>query len=219
MAKKKLQRKNKVRVYIVCDYPIVRYGLSKLIGTTSDLFVGGESDISIASRAVLLSKPDLVIVWIRGAGDIALVEDLKNQNPKAKILVFSNQSNFPASEPPAGADGYLMKQEEVDTLLPSMRRIHRGELVVSEKMASQSLPQKISHHRSLEARVKDLTDRELEVFRLIGREFKTSRIARELGLSVKTIQTYRERIKTKLGLKDAIELISNAVRWVQSQNQ
>ena len=115
MAKKKLQRKNKVRVYIVCDYPIVRYGLSKLIGTTSDLSVGGESDISIESRAVLLSKPDLVIVWIRGAGDIALVEDLKNQNPKAKILVFSNQSNFPASEPPAGADGYLMKQEEVDT--------------------------------------------------------------------------------------------------------
>lgn len=208
---------------MVDDHPIVREGLIRVIDQTDDLAVCGQAEgIPQALALIEKSQPALVIVDIAlgGQNGIELIKDIKIRLPNLPVLVHSmyDESLYAERCLRAGAKGYVMKQEPPTTLLKAVRRILSGEVYLSEAMTKQLLwrisdggPGKGGSPAEL------LSDRELEVFELLGRGYRTQEIAKELHLSDKTIQTHREHIKEKLNIPDAVNLVRQAVRWVESQ--
>jgi DNA-binding NarL/FixJ family response regulator len=208
---------------VVDDHPIVRQGLSQLIDREPDLMVCGEAeDARAALDAIAPLKPDILIVDVslEGRDGIELLKTIRSRDSKLPVLMLSmhDESLYAERALRAGANGYIMKQEATERVLIAIRQILGGEVYVSDRMA-----QKMMHHfigRSGVARrstMDDLTDRELEVFRLIGQGHGTRQIAEELHLSVKTVESYYAHIKEKLALRNARELVQHAVQWVANQ--
>ena len=211
------------RILLVDDHAVVRFGIAQLINGQSDLVVcGEEEDASRAMSAIAALKPDLVIadISLKDSSGLELMRNIKAQYPGLPVLVMSihDESIYAEIAFRAGALGYLMKQEALDKITTAIRRVLSGAIYVSDKLAAKMLSQQVRGHADiLESPVKRLSDRELEVFELIGRWKKTSEIAEELHLSVKTIEYYREQIKSKLSLKSAAELTQTATSWVRRE--
>lgn len=216
------RKKHKARVLVVDDHPIARYGIAQLINHEPDLMVCGEAeDAHRALEAVRTSKPDLVIVdlSLKGADGIELIKNIKAQYEKLPILVLSmhGESLYAERAFRAGAGGYVVKREATERVVRAIRRLLSGDIYLSDELTAR-LVRKMVDRRSVsgESSVDRLSDRELQVFRFIGQGFRTPQIADTLGVSVKTVESYRSRIKQKLQLEDATELLQHAIQWAKS---
>lgn len=212
--------KLKSRIFIVEDHPVTRNGLVQLINYQNDLLVCGFADTAAkAVGGVESAEPDLVMVDVSlpdGHG-LELVKDLKVRHPKMRILVLSmHEEGFYAERAfRAGAAGYVMKQEPTDTVMAAVRRILCGETYLSPRMQERVLSRfATGKSADVNSDVERLTDRELEVFELIGRGHGTRQIARQLRLGVSTVETHRAHLKEKLDLENGTELTRRAVEWV-----
>ena len=211
----------KVRIFVVDDHPIVRQGITQMINQEKDMMVCGDAEEAYqALDRIRELNPDIVIVDIslKGTNGIELIKALKLQNPSLPIMVLSmhDESLYAERVLRAGARGYVMKQEATGNVLVAIRRVLGGEICVSEKISTQIMEKCVTGSPSkLNSPMDSLSDRELEVFQLIGKGHGTRQIAKDLHLSVKTVETYREHIKEKLKLENATELVRHAVQWVE----
>ena len=214
----------KTRILVVDDHPLVRQGLAQFINQESDMHVyAGASDGYEALDIMEKSSPDVVIVDIemKGLNGMDLVRNMKNQYPDVPVLMLSMHDEllYAYRALNAGAKGYLMKEVDPETVVNAIRVIQRGEIAVSDK-AKQKIMIHIAQGNQKGGRsmVEVLSDRELEVFKKIGEGYRTRHIAENLHLSPKTVESYKARLKTKLGLKDAAELARHASEWVKSSS-
>ena len=211
----------RTRVLLVDDHAVVRFGIAQLINREADLVVCGEEEEASKALSTITSlKPDLVIadISLKDSSGLELMRNLKAQNPKLPILVVSahDENIYAEIAFRAGALGYLMKDQALDRVITAVRRVLSGAIYVSDALAARMLQQQVRGQTDVnQSPVKSLSDREMEVFQLIGQWKKTRDIADELHLSVKTIEYYREQIKRKLNLKTASELTHYATSWVQ----
>ncbi|MCS6770675.1 MAG: response regulator transcription factor [Kiritimatiellae bacterium] len=211
----------KKRILIVDDHPIVRQGIRALLEQQPDLVVCAEAESAgEALQALLKHKPDLVIVDIslKGHDGIELTKWVRAQDKRLPVLVLSmhDENLYAERALRAGAQGYLMKVEVGEKIVEAVRKVLAGEIYLNEKLG-QSLLHEMTVRGAVspeESPIRLLSDRELEVFRLIGQGHSTREIAQMLHLSVKTIETYRAHIKEKLGLSTAAQLVRSAIRWV-----
>ncbi len=217
-------RKGKVRVLLVDDHPILRKGLAQMINQESDMMVCGEAeDAGKGFELVGTLQPDVAVVDVslKTGNGIELVKNIKARYPELAVLVLSmhDESLYAERALRAGSLGYIMKEEATEQVLVAIRRVLNGEIFLSEKMKSRMLQQITSGGRNkvVSSPIENLTDRELEVFRLIGEGRSTRQIAAELHLSVRTVEAYREYIKSKLNLRNATELVQHAFHWVHHQ--
>ncbi len=212
-----MKRKN--AVFIVDDHPIMRDGISQLIDQQPDLEVcGSASSAPEALNALAAAAPDLLLVDISLAGmsGIDLIKIVKKRRPRLPLLVLSMHSEDLYAERAirAGAKGYVMKHASAGTLLAAIRRVLEGKVYLSPAMTEKLLEKAAGSEPDVSrSPIDDLSDRELEVFKLIGRGLRPQRIAEELQLSIKTVETYYSRLKLKLGVKDAAELLQLAIAW------
>ncbi len=212
----------KKAIFIVDDHPMLRRGLTSLIESELDLAVCGEAaTCQAALQGIQQRKPDLVIVdlGLDGGDGLELVKDIKARHPKTPALVLSmhDESLYAERALRAGARGYVTKQQIDGTVLIAIRRLLDGEMYMSEKMGARFA----KNFLGVPTLEKDsplaiLTDRELEMFRLIGQGQGTRQIAQRLHLSIKTIESHREHIKRKLTLESGAELVRRATRWVET---
>jgi len=225
MARKKqtsAETENETRILIVDDHPIVRQGLAELINHESDLVVCGQAEDSYeAIKAIKDLSPTMAIVDIslKETSGLELIKDIHSQYPDLPVLTLSMHDEMLYAERAlrAGAMGYIMKQEATENVIVAVRRILRGEIYVSDKMAARMVRKLVTGQiETATSQVESLSDRELEVFHLIGKGHGTRQISERLHLSVKTIETYRAHIKEKLNLADAAELLQYAIQWVNS---
>lgn len=211
----------KTRIMIVDDHPLLRRGLAELINRESDMtFCGEAEDSPSAMKLIAQLKPDLVIVDIslKGYNGIELIKNIKAFDPKIQILVLSmhDESVYAMRVLKAGAKAYVMKQEVVDKVMEAVRRIRAGKVFVSERVASRMLDQVVvGGDPATDSPVDLLSDRELEIVNMIGSGLPTREIAGKLHISIKTVESHRARIKEKLGLQNAIQLVQFCVRWVE----
>jgi len=209
----------------VDDHPIVRQGLAQLINQEHDLVVCGQAeDAHEAIRAVRENEPDMVIVDIslKDTSGVELIKDLQVQHPELPILTLSMHDEAVYGERAlrAGARGYIMKQEAIEKVVTAIRRVLAGEVYVSDGMAAKMVSKLVGGaSKRTGSLVERLSDRELEVFRMLGEGYNTRETAEKLHLSVKTIETYRAHIKDKLALQDASELLRAAIQWVNTELQ
>ena len=207
------------RVVIVDDHAIFRKGLRELIEQELALEVVGEApDASSALACVQEHQPDLIIIdlSLKGGSGIELIKQIKTLHPGARMLVssFQDEAIYGERVLRAGAMGYVSKQEPVDKMLEAVRQVLAGKLYLSAGLADRVLNRLVSRRDDIShSPVRSLSDRELEVLGLIGQGLSSKEMAQRLHLSVKTIDTYREHIKTKLHLRTANELIRYAVTW------
>ena len=210
----------KTRILLVDDHAVVRFGIAQLINRQADMTVcGEEEDASKAMGAIESLKPAMVIadISLKDSSGLELVRNIKAQHPQLPVLIVSahDESIYAEIAFRAGALGYLMKEEALEKVIMAVRRVLSGAIYVSDSLAAKMLQQQIRGQNNInESPVKGLSDRELEVFQLIGQWKTTREIAAELHLSVKTIEYYREQIKRKLSLKNAAELTQRATSWV-----
>ena len=209
----------RARVLIIDDHPIVRHGLAELINHEKDLKVCAQADRPFrALKAVDASLPDLVIADL-SLGDesgLELVKELKARHPELPILVLSmhDESYFADRVIRAGAMGYIMKEAPPEQVIHAIRQVLVGKVYLSEAMAASMLDQLVGRKGGTQrALFQRLSDRELEVLRLVGKGLGTRQIAEKLYISVKTVENHREHIKTKLNLRSAPELLRYAVRF------
>jgi len=216
------RRFEKRGVLIVDDHPIVRQGLAQLIDQEHDLHVCGQAeDAHAALKAIRELTPDLAVVDIslKDTSGIELIKDIKVQHPGLPVLTLSmhDEGIYAERALRAGARGYVMKQEATERVVTAIRRVLAGEMYVSEGMAAKMVSKLVAGPAQTGGSPVDrLSDRELEVFRLIGTGYGTREMAEKLHLSVKTIETYRAHIKEKLDLLDANELLRTAINWVSA---
>ena len=207
------------RILIVDDHPIVRQGLSQLISQEQGLEVCGEAaDASEALRMLAERQPDLVIVDISlsSGNGIELIKQIKSRDERVRMLVSSmhDESLFAERALRAGAMGYINKGEPTDKMFEAIHQVLGGKIYLSARMTDRMLCRAIGTEEAFTGSPIDhLSDRELEVFELIGQGLTTRQIAAKLHLSPKTVETYRENIKSKLNLSNATELTRHAVQW------
>lgn len=210
------------KILLVDDHPFMRAGLAQLIERQPDLMVVGEADSPAdALRQVAKSPPDLVLtdLTMPGRSGLEFVKDLRAQYTKLPILVVSmhDEAIYAERALRAGAKGYIMKEAGGDNLLTAIRQVLKGEVYVSPRMAARVLEDLSARRpRGSSSPIGKLTDREFEIFRLIGQGKATRDIAEQLHLSTKTVDVHRSHIKEKLGLTDATALVRHAVRWLEA---
>jgi DNA-binding NarL/FixJ family response regulator len=215
--------RQKYRIFIVDDHPIVRKGLSQLINQEADLVVCGEApDAQSALELLKKLKPDLAIVDIslQGVDGIELIKNIRARYGNLPVLVVSmhDESLFAERALRVGARGYIMKQEAIEKMMVAIRRVLKGELYVSERVSAGIVKRFIDgKSESASSPEELLSDRELEVFQLVGQGFGTRQIAEQLHVSVKTVEAYRANIKEKLNLSSATELVKHAVHWTEGR--
>ncbi len=212
-------RLTKYRVLIVDDHPVVRDGLGELIAQEPDLEVCGEAaEAAEALRLVESVRPHVVVVdlSLQSGHGIELIEQIKARDEQIKMLVWSMHDEMLFAERAlrAGAVGYLNKQEATDRVVEAIHTVLRGEICLSPRMANRLLHSVVGGEPLDQNPVANLSNRELEVFEMIGQGLATKQIARKLHLSPKTIETHREKIKTKLNLANSTELSHRAIQWV-----
>jgi len=209
----------KSRIIVVEDHPVLLDGLRQLIGSQPDLAcVGAADNTSDAKRVVEQSKPDLMVLDLRlKAGDaLELIKSVRVEHPQLKMLVLSQYDEFIFAERAlrAGASGYIMKENATDEVLRAVRKVLAGELYFSERVAAAVLQRTLREKPSASrAGVEALSDREMQVFQLLGASYRTREIAEQFHLSRKTIETHCEKIKHKLNLHTAAELKEFARKW------
>jgi DNA-binding NarL/FixJ family response regulator len=214
----------KMRILVVDEHPLLRQGMTMFLNCQPDMIVCGEADsIRNAQSKLAECRSDLIVLGLcLGTGDtLDFIKALKAQKPKLPILVFSQYEEglFAERALCAGAKGYLMKRATKEELLTAIRDILSGQVYVSREIAMRAFK------KSLETRPEDrlrsasalenLSDRELHIFQLLGSGLGTKKIAEALNLSVKTIETYRENIKRKLGLNSGRQLVERAIEYVE----
>ncbi|MCP4456386.1 MAG: response regulator transcription factor [Planctomycetes bacterium] len=210
------------RILIVDDHPIVRRGLTELVGHEKDLVVCGEAENAAgALEALKTLRPNMAIVdySLPGRSGMDLVKDIQAQNPTLPILFLSmhDESIYAERALRAGARGYIMKQEAPEKVIVAIRTILAGEVYISNDMAKKLVSRLVSGGPQTGAsEIQRLSDREVEVLRLIGKGDGTCQIADILHLSTKTVETHRANIKVKLNLKSAVELRKYAIQWTHS---
>jgi DNA-binding NarL/FixJ family response regulator len=214
---------SKIRVLIVEDHPITRQGLKALINQQLNLTVCAETD-STAEAVALVAReaPDLAVVDVslKGTSGLDLTKVLHEKSPTMPILVVSmhDEALFAERALRAGAMGYVMKQEAGDKIAGAIQQVLRGELYLSARMKDRVLHRFVNKkNEGLVFAMDTLSNREMEVFQLIGNGFSTRQIAEKLNLSSKTIDSYREHLKLKLGLETGGELMRHAIQWVRSE--
>jgi len=223
MTKKSTLAQSRKRILIVDDHPMMRQGLAQLIGAESDLAVCGEEEnAEHALDGIGALKPDLVLadISLPGKSGLELIKDFQALQPGLPVLVISmhDETLYAERVLRAGGRGYIMKQEGGKKLMQAIRQVLDGKIYVSEKMSAEILETFSGRRTRTESSpVEKLTDREFEVFQLIGQGKGTREIAEKFHLSVKTVEVHRANIKAKLKLKSASELIRFAVRWSESQ--
>jgi DNA-binding NarL/FixJ family response regulator len=206
-------------VLIVDDHPLLRQGLALLINQQEDMQVCAEAEeAQAAMQAIAQQRPDIMIldISLNGPDGLELLKSIRASNPDLPVLILSmhDESIYAERALRARANGYIMKQEATEKVLVAVRRILNGELYLSDRMSNKMLQQFIGGAPSMiQPRVSSLSDRELEVFQLIGEGRATREIAEELHLSVKTVETYQAHIKEKLALRSGRELIQHAIQW------
>lgn len=212
------------RVFIVDDHPIVREGLTLLINREPDLLVCGDAkEMHSALKTIYSLKPDILIVDIslNGPDGLDLLKNVRLRDPVLPILILSmhDESIYAERALRAGANGYIMKQEATERVLVALRRILNREIYLSDRIANKMLRQLATGlPTGMGSRLDDLSDRELEVLRLIGEGHGTRQIAEELHISVKTVESYQSHLKEKLGLKNARELVQFAIQRTINEN-
>lgn len=208
----------KKTVFVVDDHPLLRQGLALMINQQRDLMVCGEAEEAQAAlKAIAVHRPDILIadISLRGPDGLDLLKTVRMLYPSLPVLILSmhDESIYAERALRAHANGYIMKQEATEKVLIALRRILAGDIYLSEKMANKLLHQYISGSSAdISSRLTVLSDRELEVFRLIGEGRTTRQIAEALHLSIKTVETYQAHIKDKLSLRSGRELVQHAIQ-------
>jgi DNA-binding NarL/FixJ family response regulator len=216
---------NKLRVVIVDDHPITRHGLTALVNAQRNLEVCGEADSAAnATEVIARLDPDLAIIDVSlpTTNGIDLTKTLKAQRPNLPILIVSmhDEALFAERALRAGAMGYVMKQEAADRISSAVQHLLRGELYLSEKMQEQIVRRARNRKQNgVVYSIDTLSEREMEVFKLLGNGFSTRQVAEQLKLSTKTIDSHREHLKMKLGLTSGTELVRHAVQWVRASGR
>jgi DNA-binding NarL/FixJ family response regulator len=213
----------KSKILLVDDHPLVREWLANLINEQPDLRICGEaSNAPQAFQKIGVERPDIVIVDIslEGGSGIDLIKNIKATHPDVAMIVLSmhDESLYAERALRAGARGYIMKREATKKILHAIRSVLDGKLYISDKI-SDAMAEKFVDGRPATAAspVEQLSDRELEVFQLLGRGLSTRQIADHLHVGFKTVQTYSARLKEKLKLDNATQLLHEAIRWHESQ--
>jgi len=210
----------RVAILIVDDHPIVREGLSARIARQADLMVCGEAeDVLDAVEKVKALKPDLMVIdlSLKSGQGLDLIKKVKARFPMTKMLVSSmyDESLYAERCLRAGAMGYINKQEMSDKIIDAIRQVLAGKMYLSAHMTERLVQRAVgAPHELPQSPIETLSDRELEIFKLIGNGMTTRHIAGALHLSVKTVETHRENIKAKLNLPNSAELSRAAVQWV-----
>jgi DNA-binding NarL/FixJ family response regulator len=212
------------RIFLIDDHPMMRAGLAQLINRQPDMFVCGEAGqpteaIGLFSEAA----PDLVLtdLTMPGRGGVEFIKDLKALRADLPIVVMSMHDEMLYAERcfRAGARGYLMKESGSENLLAALRRVLAGQMFASPAVSEDILQSMTAPKpRGSGSPIRFLSDREFEVFQLIGQGHSTREIAAQLHLSPKTVDVHRSHLREKLGLKDATALVRHAVRWLETQN-
>lgn len=214
--------KPRKRVMVVDDHPFMRAGLGQLIDRQPDLMVGAEAgNPAECLRLLAREKFDLLLtdMTMPGRSGLEFIKDLQAIHPELPILVVSMHDELIYAERAlrAGARGYIMKEAGGENLLAAIRQILGGQVYVSPRMSTKFLEGLSGRKpRASNSPIEKLTDREFEVFQLIGRGHNTRQIAEELKLSPKTVDVHRANLKEKLGLEDMTALVRYAVRWMES---
>jgi DNA-binding NarL/FixJ family response regulator len=214
----------KHRIFLVDDHPLVREGLTNLINEQNDLIVCGEAEDSAgAMTEIPKTRPDVVLVDIslKNESGLELVKNLESQFPLVALIVLSmhDEALYAERALRAGARGYVMKRESTKSVLASIRRVMEGGVYVSERVVNSMARRFSSSSKGIEnSPVERLSDRELEIFRLLGQGRTTAQIAEDLHLSLKTVQAYCARAKEKFGVSSLGELLRAAIRWEDATN-
>jgi DNA-binding NarL/FixJ family response regulator len=212
----------KIKILLVDDHPLVREGLANLIHQQPDLEVCGEAASQPqALQLIADAKPDIAVVDIsleNGSG-LELIKSIKAIHPSVAMLALSmhDESLYAERALRAGARGYLMKREAAKKVIQGIRAVLAGQLFVSEKISSLMAERFVEGRTAVTSPVEQLSDRELEVFQLLGRGHSTRQIADHLNVGFKTVQAYCARIKEKLQLANATELLRAAMQWNAEQ--
>jgi DNA-binding NarL/FixJ family response regulator len=216
--------KPKTKIIIVDDHPLVREWLTNLIHQQPDLIVAGEAETAPeALQIIAATKPDVAIVDIslKGGSGIELIKNLKTSHPRVAVIVLSmhDEQLYAERALRAGARGYIMKRETTKKVITAIRRVLEGKLYLSERLASRFAEKFVDgNSTTVNSPIEQLSDRELEVFQMLGEGCETRQIAEAMHVSMKTIQAYCARIKEKLKLANATELLREAIRWNESRS-
>ena|SRR6266446_4751213 len=215
--------KNARRILIVDDHPMMREGLAQLIEHEPDLCAASQADDAAqALKSIASGLPDLAVVDISlpDKSGLELIKDIHTLHPALPILVVSmhDESLYAERVLRAGGRGYIMKQEGGKKLMQAIRHVLSGKIYVSERMSAKILETFSGHQSQTHSPVQHLTDREFEIFQLIGQGLGTRQIAQRLHLSVKTVEVHRANIKRKLELKSGNDLVRYAIRWTEAQH-
>jgi DNA-binding NarL/FixJ family response regulator len=217
-------KKNKQKIFIVDDHPIVRQGLRQLIGLEKDLEICGEA--GSANEAITLiarKEPDLVIIDISLDDDMSgidLIKSLNRRYSKIKTVVLSmhKESVYAERAMKSGARGYISKKYAYNTIILAIRKVLQGEIYINSEVSNKIIESLYYHSSSKASKgsIHSLSDRELDVYQMIGNGQNTKKIAGHLGISINTVQTYKRHIKEKLGLKNHYDLLQKAALWKHS---
>src|ERR1700722_8023413 len=208
----------KKTVFIVDDHPLLRQGLALLINREPDLMVCGEAEEAhTAMQEIAAKNPDILIadISLNGPDGLELLKNLRTLYPNLPVLILSmhDESVYAERSLRARANGYIMKAEASERVLVAVRRILGGDIYLSDRMANKLLHRYVSGASAdMNSRLSTLSDRELEVFRLIGEGRSTREIAEKLHLSIKTVETYQAHIKEKVPLQRGRELVQHAIQ-------
>jgi DNA-binding NarL/FixJ family response regulator len=209
----------RIRIFIVDDHPLVRDGLKARIAQEPGMEVCGEAETAEGAIATWqANRPDVVIVdlGLRDMHGLRLIETMRSRDAEVRILVLSAYSEALYGERAlrAGADSYINKQQAPTHIIEAIRTTAAGKRYLSQELSDRLVSLAVGTHRGLPKGMRDLSPRELEVFELIGNGVSTRDIAAQLGVSVHTVETHREKLRVKLALRNGRELVQSAVRWV-----
>jgi DNA-binding NarL/FixJ family response regulator len=211
------------RVFLLDDHPMTRYGMARLIEQEADLVVCGEAESArTALDAVNALKPEVVLVDLTmpGGEGIEFIKDLRAMHPEVAVLVVSmhDEEVYAQRALRAGSRGYIMKSEGGEQLIQAIHQVLQGKIYLSEKMAGKVLEVFSGQRQRSETSTLDkLSDREFEVFRLLGQGLTTREISQRLRLGTKTVDTHRLHLRQKLGFKTGAALIKYAIQWAGTQ--
>jgi DNA-binding NarL/FixJ family response regulator len=217
--------KAKKKVLLVDDHPMMRQGLAVVLNQQEDLVVGGEAgDAAEAMQQIASLKPDLAVVDIslEGKSGLELIKDIQTLYPELPVLVLSmhDESIYAERTLRAGARGYVMKNAGGELVLQAIRQVLSGKVYLSERMSAQVLDRFAGGRTATrKSAIEALTDREFEVFKLIGEGCITREIAKRLYISPKTVDVHRQSLKEKLKLPSTTSLVQHAVRWVEVESR
>jgi DNA-binding NarL/FixJ family response regulator len=213
----------KYRIFLIDDHPLVREGLASLINQQQDMTVCGQAEDSAeAITRIREDRPDVALVDIslKNESGLELVKNLEAEFPLVALIVLSmhDEALYAERALRAGARGYVMKRETTKNVLTAIRRVLAGDVYVSERVVNAMARRMNSRKPNAATPVEQLSDRELEIFRLLGQGRTTSQIAEDLHLSLKTVQAYCAREKEKFGVNSLSELLRAAIRWEDAMN-